>query len=613
MKKTLLFLFVVISVITQAQPMPAANRYYQPYIDYNNTGLRLSITSYEKHTAMVLSYNGANVNVDVPEQFEYEGDTFTVTSINDYAFWNKCSMRQVTLPATIERIGSYAFFDSKTTIPNLPDSLRYVGEHAFSGTRNYVFTIPAKMKDIVPSAFSQNGLDFFYVDSLNPYYTAVDGVLYTKDTSTLVACPNNKIGTFVVPEGVRRIEAYAFSWTCLFTEIVLPNSLREIGRRAIELSGTTPIHIPAEVCRIEGNPVFNRPVILDSLDGVPNQHYRFEGDRLVSMDGDTLILWNNASGEITVPQGIKVIADECFANYEDIITRVNLPEGITTLGINSLQGSLFKSNMPSTVRHIKEYACEGVEFDSIILPEGIIEIGSGAFAGAVVNTFVRFPSSLKCISDSMFLQSKVNRFEFSEGLEEIGINAFALIRGMNSHSYRFPYTLRRICNGAFGLSGFHDCVFTGELDTIGAQLGGSTISSCRLANNVPPMLYPGFFGSNNLQQIVVPCGMVPVYQAASGEWDKIADSLFVENCESIATVEENSTYLMPNPASETVTVASSFRIAEVELFSLDGRSLLRSKVDAMSTALNLDALAAGTYIVRIATNGGTAYKKLVVK
>ncbi|MBR3828819.1 MAG: T9SS type A sorting domain-containing protein [Bacteroidales bacterium] len=83
--------------------------------------------------------------------------------------------------------------------------------------------------------------------------------------------------------------------------------------------------------------------------------------------------------------------------------------------------------------------------------------------------------------------------------------------------------------------------------------------------------------------------------------------------EGIETTADRYTYLMPNPASETVTVASSFRIAEVELFSLDGRSLQRSKVDAMSTALNLDALAAGTYIVRIATNGGTAYKKLIVK
>ena len=83
--------------------------------------------------------------------------------------------------------------------------------------------------------------------------------------------------------------------------------------------------------------------------------------------------------------------------------------------------------------------------------------------------------------------------------------------------------------------------------------------------------------------------------------------------EGIETTADRYSYLMPNPASGSVTVASSFRIAEVELFSLDGRSLLRSKVDAMSTALNLDGLAAGTYIVRIATTAGTAYKKLVVK
>ena len=86
-----------------------------------------------------------------------------------------------------------------------------------------------------------------------------------------------------------------------------------------------------------------------------------------------------------------------------------------------------------------------------------------------------------------------------------------------------------------------------------------------------------------------------------------------EDPEGIETTADRYSYLMPNPASGSVTVASSFRIAEVELFSLDGRSLLRSKVDAMSTTLNLDGLAAGTYIVRIATTAGTAYKKLVVK
>ncbi len=107
--------------------------------------------------------------------------------------------------------------------------------------------------------------------------------------------------------------------------------------------------------------------------------------------------------------------------------------------------------------------------------------------------------------------------------------------------------------------------------------------------------------------------MVPVYQAAGGEWDKIADSLFVENCESIATLEENHTYLMPNPASETVTVASSFRIGDVEVYTLEGRRILASRVDGISTTLDISQLPTSTYIVRISTNNGTAYKKLVVK
>ena len=79
----------------------------------------------------------------------------------------------------------------------------------------------------------------------------------------------------------------------------------------------------------------------------------------------------------------------------------------------------------------------------------------------------------------------------------------------------------------------------------------------------------------------------------------------------IETVADRYTYLMPNPAGETVTVASSFRIGEVELYDLNGKLLARQKVDGLQTALDISALAGGTYIVRVTTNNGTAYKKLV--
>ena len=81
----------------------------------------------------------------------------------------------------------------------------------------------------------------------------------------------------------------------------------------------------------------------------------------------------------------------------------------------------------------------------------------------------------------------------------------------------------------------------------------------------------------------------------------------------IETVVDSYTYLMPNPASETVSVISSFRIGDVEVYTLDGRSVMKQKVDAISTTLDISTLAAGTYVVRITTNNGTTTKKLVVK
>ena len=81
----------------------------------------------------------------------------------------------------------------------------------------------------------------------------------------------------------------------------------------------------------------------------------------------------------------------------------------------------------------------------------------------------------------------------------------------------------------------------------------------------------------------------------------------------IETTADRYTYVMPNPASGNVTVASSFRIGDVELLDLNGKSHLRTTVDGLSAALDISSLPAGTYIVRVITSAGTAYKKLVVK
>ena len=71
--------------------------------------------------------------------------------------------------------------------------------------------------------------------------------------------------------------------------------------------------------------------------------------------------------------------------------------------------------------------------------------------------------------------------------------------------------------------------------------------------------------------------------------------------------------LLPNPAREQITVASLFVIREVEVFTLTGKLALRQEAGDMATTVDISSLPAGTYMVRIQTTKGTAFKKLVVR
>lgn len=73
----------------------------------------------------------------------------------------------------------------------------------------------------------------FVVDEENEYFTAVDGVLYTKDMKTLLCVPKAYEGgkTFIVPETVEVISRSALS-DCKFEEVLLPEGLKRIESMA---------------------------------------------------------------------------------------------------------------------------------------------------------------------------------------------------------------------------------------------------------------------------------------------------------------------------------------------------------------------------------------------
>ena len=71
--------------------------------------------------------------------------------------------------------------------------------------------------------------------------------------------------------------------------------------------------------------------------------------------------------------------------------------------------------------------------------------------------------------------------------------------------------------------------------------------------------------------------------------------------------------IYPNPASDIVTVQSSFKVREIEIINTLGQVVLRKEGNQNIETLEVNSLEKGTYIVRIKTQRGFANKKLVIK
>ncbi|MDQ0291654.1 leucine-rich repeat protein [Oligosphaera ethanolica] len=122
------------------------------------------------------------------------------------------------------------------------DGLRYesgsdsVLQEVFIGNAVQFLTpaaYPTTGADAVNPFQGHAGLQAVEVHPDNPFYCAVDGILYDQHCTTLLAYPPAKTGnTFTVPASVRWIAAGAFAYAYRLEDIVLPVTLEHIGDQA---------------------------------------------------------------------------------------------------------------------------------------------------------------------------------------------------------------------------------------------------------------------------------------------------------------------------------------------------------------------------------------------
>lgn len=194
--------------------------YEQVYISMSEEEFKNVETGYEwnpKYDSGLLDkevelvFNAEKPDVEDFTYTEKEDGTFELT-----AFFNTEKATELTIGDEEKTVTSIAYqpFEWDTYIETV-----YIGKD---------------VKELRGETFrTLRALKKFVVDETNENFCAVDGVLYTKDMTTLLCCPTAYEGEkeFVVPETVTTIGRSAFS-DCKFEKISLPEGLRSIERHA---------------------------------------------------------------------------------------------------------------------------------------------------------------------------------------------------------------------------------------------------------------------------------------------------------------------------------------------------------------------------------------------
>ena len=162
------------------------------------------------------------------------------TEIAPWTFDRNKSLRSVSVPGTVKRIGERAFADCinlKTV--HLEDGLETIGGNAFTGCSSLTeLTLPDSIREL-------DGWAFYHFTGLQePAYNRSKTILYCYPCTA-----QEKV--FKVPAGIKRINPAAFIDNPYLEEVILPEGLEVLERRTFMDCGLKSITIPATVKRIE--------------------------------------------------------------------------------------------------------------------------------------------------------------------------------------------------------------------------------------------------------------------------------------------------------------------------------------------------------------------------
>ena len=354
--------------------------------------------------------------VSLAENVAFEGAQYPLYKIADNAFAGNGSITLVTVPATVETIGSNAF-----------DGVTYPIIKIKATTPPVLASKLPMFSAIVPPA------------SVKAYKAAN----YWKDMT-------------IIGEGKNDIEVTT-SATVDLTEAIM----------------TQAKITPASVTSIKVHGPLTNDDIINALNTNMRSCYAIDlSDAEIEALPDGAFNGKIGLLEITLPAGLKAIGNNAFNGCFALRNEVTIPAGVETIGSYAFAGcrnAKFNPALPETLTAIGDYAFQNcANLYAVTLPASLQTIGAHAFEASNVQEAV-LPAGLKTIGAYAFRHcSNITRVTLPDGLTTLGEGAFQQCEALVTADLMNPMEITSIPRYAFdGCSGLRNVYLPFFIEAVG--------------------------------------------------------------------------------------------------------------------------------------------------
>lgn len=469
----------------------------------------------------------------------------SVTAIGAGAFKLCTAPSTLTIPGSVRTVGDDAFnYSYGLTTLFIEEGLTTLGNSAFSHCHSLTsIALPASLVNIGDEAFagcwSVTGIT---VDETNPRYDSREGCNALIETATgvlLMGCKNtvipsgvtvigrssfawSKITTVHIPEGVTRIEDYAFDHCYNVDDLTLPSTLVTIGYSAFNGAyvNMKTLTFPSSLVSIGG-------YAFACCSGVKDIDF---GNGLQSIGSNAFF---NCSGltELHLPNSLLSIGDNAFLSCTGL-TSVEIPASVTHIGIAAFQACENLTRLtvnPASPTFDSRDDCNAVIETATntliagciatVIPGTVTALDNGAFRETIGMRSIDIPASVTAIGAYVFDYCyDLDTITLPPHLKSIGRGAFAGCE-------RLVYVTIPDEVTSIGDSAFYDCpwmsylVLGRSMEYIGhAAFYGTNLLTLTCMAKVPPVIAGEdsfwHYGNYSDATLVVPAPDIEAYQTA---------------------------------------------------------------------------------------------------